>query len=655
MDIYTRLSVLIPGEAIFALLLLLFFTIHKIIKQRKQIQKLLAKFNEMKSALQQSDGTSFYSHESTPENKDVIKEYFEHALNDSLLRYKKFTASEIPHINPDYPYSGKIAALRSIYLAAEKEVYEEMGITHAAWGTFEKRLAELIKHKNTSQQEHDDTDVKSLQDEISRLKKYQAELEQYQLESQRMINSLQSMLASVKKLHTSPDSDQQEAVAPLWDTQSINQLADSAENRNKKMFDLLQELKGYPSQFTPTARKKLEGQLNILEIELMKSDQYINNLKKELKEAQSHVINYALKQYDNNTENTSNNTANPRANDQQNIINEIQLLRKNNKQQHFIISELEREIQLLKASLDSTSETEANIKREEIHNLERLVREGQACIHILESEVDNLYEQLKGKISEQNEPEVTRDSVDVNDEINMITRELEKTVAHYQQLHAINYVIIELITSNSIEDIAKQLIQFIKSFQLPVGFSIKSLLGKAEYLPVSQFNESIKKLLKDSNYTDPITHLEEGTLFVNSKLRAILLTQAAGHPILETSLVNLISATEESIKRLEYEKINRMNNSGTHEWVDLAKNLLSNLDIQYAYQLEENRKTFNHFISELRRAYHLLDLQGPGAIVLDNSITEFEERINALTHSSEVIDKDISQLLEHMKKLGTQT
>ena len=143
----------------------------------------------------------------------------------------------------------------------------------------------------------------------------------------------------------------------------------------------------------------MEDQLNILEIELIKSDQHIGNLRRELKEAKLQVTNYAIMLRDatandpiNQSGIGSNQAEKIEADETPGILNEIQRLKTHNKRQRFIINELEQEIQSLRHSLDTTSSTdERESKEKEIHRLERLVKECQACINTLESEVESLF------------------------------------------------------------------------------------------------------------------------------------------------------------------------------------------------------------------------------------------------------------------------
>ncbi|HTF94916.1 MAG TPA: hypothetical protein VL995_02190 [Cellvibrio sp.] len=670
------LPVLIMGEVILALLVLLFFILHYIRKQKKLIKKLLEKFNEIKSAYEDNNrnDANFYANNKHTDLAPSIADYLEQSLADSLARYEKYTRSVHPHFDINHPFSGRIAALRSVYLTAEKEVYEDRGITHAGWGMFEKKLADIVRwqdKKNSHKQEVRDTRMRVLQDKVAalkgyeeenkslrrkvqRLQDYQQELEQYQADSQRTIASLQSMLDNLKQLQHDHSSVQPQEHG-LWQDKAYGQLDHISSQKMPPLQSLLQELKTYPSTFSADDRRKMEDQLNMLEIELFKSDQYIGNLKKELKDAKQQATNYALMLRDTKASTTGDEVIsfdNMDLVEQKNIIAEIHLLRDNNRRQRDIIAQLEREISALRGSIDTSDTGEVTQKKEqEIVRLEKLVKECQNCIDTLENEVDHLYSQLQQR-TERMVGEAQAQPGALNDELTMITSELEKTVVHYQQLHAINRLILDLMKCDSVELLGRQLVQFIKAFHAPMGFGIYSSAGRAEYFPAALFDQSLKDLSRSTNFTDQVTHLDEGTLFTYSKIHVMLLPSPPDvHPILETSLQGLVCTADECIRRIESDK-RKPASPDNAEWTSLTKNLLSDLDIQYAYQVEENRKTFNHFINELRKAYHLLELEGPGAIVLDNAINEFEERMHLLINSSEVIDTEINKLITHMEKIN---
>ncbi len=680
-------STLLLGEITLILLITLFFSIRYNLKQKSLLKRLLEKYNEVKSEqkLTAHEKANFYDGKKA-EGQRTIVEYFELSLSDSLQRYEKNTGSSHPHLDADHSFSARVAALRCLYLMAEKEVFDERGITHAGWGLFEKKLADIVHaqgKKSTQRQVVRDNRMrlmqdrldslkgsneknKQLQEKVDRLLQSEKKLKQYQVESQQTINNLQFMLEQLKKLSAVEKSPAEPSYTiDFLDRNTMdNPIGASAEN-NSNVLAMIRELKNYKSNFSAEVKEKTDNYMNILEVELMKSDQYIGNLKKELQEAKMQVTNYAIMLRDARIDEKGTtldaedfntllyDTAAPI--EQKKALGEIKQLRENNRIQRDLIFKMEHEIQLLKNSVNPTDTDEIRQEKEkEIVRLERLVKECQGCIDTLESEVDHLYNQLQERAEVSAGEAGETDTEYPSEELTMITKELEKTIAHYQQLHAINRLILELMKCETLSSLAKHIMQFIKDFNAPIGFIMYSVLGKAEYFPSALFNESTIALVKSSDITDSSIHLDEGTLFIFSKIHLMHLNMpAGGHPILETSLQSLVNATEECIKNIEARKFNKKRTQETEVWINSTKNYLANIDIQYVSQVEENRKTFNNFISEMRRAYPLLDLHGPGAIVLDSAINEYDERMQLLLSSGDVIDHEISNLIEHMDKLKT--
>jgi len=677
---------LLLGEITLVLFIALFFSIRYNLKQKSVLKRLIEKYQEVKSEQKsaESEKAKFYA-DKKAERQQSIVEYFEFSLSDSLQRYEKNTGSHLPHLDSNHSFSARVSALRYLYLTAEKEVFDERGITHAGWGLFERKLADIVRwqeKKDTQRQEIKDNRLRLMQDrldalkdieeknsqlqeKIDRLLRSEKKLKQYQLESQQTINNLKSMLEQLKQLSSaSPSPAASIYTAEFPDRNTLDNPVGALTENNSDVIKMIRELNTYKSKFSVEIKEKMDGYMNILEVELMKSDQYIGNLKKELKEAKIQATNYAIMlrnaHIDEKVASTDTEKLNTFSYEQttpiedEKIHDEIKKLRENNRTQRDVILKMGHEIQLLKNSVNPDDTVEIREEKEkEILRLERIVKECQGCIDTLESEVDHLYNQLQERAEVPAEAVNKTDNEYANEELTMITKELEKTIAHYQQLHAINRLILELIKCETLSSIAKQITQFIKDFKAPIGFFIRSVLGKAEYFPTALFKDSTIELVKSSTVTDSLIHLDEGTLFIFSKIHLMHLNVPEGveHPILETSLQGLVNAAEECIKNIETQKSTKNFAKETDLWVETVKSSLSNIDIQYASQAEENRKTFNNFIAEMRKAYPLLDLRGQGAIALDNAINEYEERMHLLLSSSDVIDHEISNLIEHMGKL----
>lgn len=679
METNLSLSTFVLGEIILVLCIALLFSLRYNLKQKALLKRLLEKYREVKEDQKQavSDKASFYENKKT-ERQRTILEYLELSISDSIQRYEKDAASHIPRLDSNHSFTARVAALRYLYLMAEKEVFDERGVTHAGWGLFEKKLADIVRwqdKKETQRQETKSNRLRlmqerldalkgvneknsQLQEKIDRLLRSEEKLKQYHLDSQRTINGLKDMLEQLKQLSTNETSSGERLYA-------INQLdrdeRDSPTTKTNSAIEIMRELQAYKSEFPGDIKEKINSYMNVLEVELIKSDQHIGTLKKELQAAKMQITNYALMLRDaRNGEKYDSSIGSihpvmievPSPTDLRDIPAEIKQLRENNRMQRDLIVKMEYEIVLLKNSASSFDTDEIRQEKEkEILRLERMVKECQGCIDTLESEVDHLYSQLQQRqVGPSNEVNET-DSNNASDEFSLITDELEKTFANYQHLHAINRLILELIRCETFASIVEQMTQFVSDFNAPVGFLIQSDMGEAEHFPPHLFNESIIALTKSSTSTNSLIHIEEGTLFVFNKIHLLQLNTSvrSSLPILETSMQGLVIAVDECIKNLEAQKSGKNHAKETNLWVETIKNSLANIDIQYASQADENRKTFNNFISEMRRAYPLLNLQGQGAIVLDNAINEYEERMYLLLSSSDVIDREISKLIEHMK------
>lgn len=685
METGSLFSNLLLGEISLVLLVALIVSIRYNLKQRSLLKRLHEKYSEVKSAqkLAAAEKTGFYD-EKKVALQPTIGDYLEQSLADSLERYEKNTGSTHPRLDPNHSFSGRTAALRCLYLTAEKEVFEERGITHAGWGLFERKLADIIRwqdKKNTRRQEVRDNRLRlmqnrldalkgsydqhiHLQEKIDQLLKSEKHLKQLQLENQNTISNLQHKLKQLQPLPATetPSTALHEPVFGLFDMDTMDQLTDASSTKSGEVRNIIKDLQNYKSHFSAEQKEKLDHYMNIMEVELTKSDQYIGNLKKELKEAKMQATNYAIKLRDARLEDNSNahgaNILRPSIADitdpigQKNIVSELIQLRANNATQRELIAKMNEEIQLLRHSVHPTDSDDIRQKKEgEILRLERLVKESQSCIATLESEVEHLYTQLHER-SDASDTEAGANSKDSAQELPIVTQELEQTITHSRQLHAINNLILELIKCESLQSLAKLLLQFIKDLKAPIGFVIYSTLGKAEYFPAAHFNESTIALVKSPITTNSLVHIDEGTIFVLNKIHLIHLKLPSNrNPILESSLQGVVNVVEECIKNIELYKSNQKHSQETSIWLDTTKNYLSNIDIQYASQVEENRKSFNNFIAEIRRAYPLLDLHGPNAELLDNAITKYEKRMQLLLNSGDVIDNEISKLNEHMDKL----
>jgi CII-binding regulator of phage lambda lysogenization HflD len=688
MDINISLSTIILGELVFVLLLLSAFLVRYIVQQKKIIGKLIEKLNTVKNDVH----SDFYNKNNIPPTHPAITEYFEKSLGDSLQRFQKFTASTQPQLNEDHPFSGRVAALRHIYLSAEQELFAERGITHAGWGTLERRLASIIQGCGQNNTQYETTiadlqrqlrasgnELKKHQGKISHLlkrlenlRKEQHDLEQSNTKNHAVISHLQDALNKLKNVPPVKIEEKKPSFVLALNDNYIEQFGKENSEENHNLRALLHEIKNTPSALSPAQQKRIDNQINSLEIELLKSDRHINNLKQQLKEAKLQITNYALMMKDNSVtpagdidslySNLMKKMSSVDENDPDTIIAEINNLRESNKFQHNTISSLEDEICTLKDSISSEDSDDVNKEKEkEIQRLERLVKECQGCIVILEDEVDNLYARLQEQTSQLSqlptEGAIEQHSSGSGEDVGLLLQELEKVATNYQHVYAINNTFLAFLQCRSFDALVTQLLLFINAFDLPAGFYIHCTAGEAEHFPEHFFNHQHWNQLITSEAQEQLVHLDECTLFIYSNIRAMSRTNGEEHTsiILNTNFQMVIEAVNERLNELTPPSTNPHNNQDAmaldnHNQI---KDMLTNLNIRYAFQVDENRKTFDNFITELRRAYSLLELQGTGAIVLDNAVNEFEMRMSLLLEGGDAIDKEISLLVDRMTTQDT--
>lgn len=712
MESSPSLLVLLLGEVILFLLIIVFFLVLYLRKQKVLLKKLLEKSNQVKAIYEEKsrEYEGFYANHQQDNNNPSIPEYLTLGINDAKQRYEKYSQAKIPKIDTGQSFSAKVAALRFFYLTAEHEVFEDRGVTHTGWNLFEKKLADIVRwftKQTTNRQDVRNNRMRLLQERIDVLKPFEVEakklqrsldlskkrqeqLEIAQKESKVTILSLQKMLRSMKR--PSPEGGELDKEISINKMSTEEYLAHSAKKMesisavsNKQgntLKNIIFELNNHHAGMRPDVRKKIESSIKMMEIEMMKSDQYVTNLKKELKEAKFQATNYALMLRDNKsalrsdvdgegvlhlTASNSDFSLTELSSlsptdyfDHEKIMKEIKQLRGNNTAQRGIIVKLEDELSLVKDTLLDTDDEIVRLeKQKEVNRLTRLVKECEGCIEILESEVDNLYVQLQERSIA--DVEATDDSllpVDENDvvrlgfELEEMANEMEKIAFQYRQTHSVNQFIYDIIQCKSVDEAAKHIVQFIKEFNALAGFCINSTAGSADYFPAHIFNENLKSLVKSFSFQDPVFYLSEGTLFSSKKLCLMLLSDPAQtKPLSEMTLQGLVRVVDGHVHHLETDRMLTQRSKGMASWIESTKNHLADLDIQYAFQVEENKKTFNDFLAEIRQAYHLLDLKGSGLILLDNAINEYEQRMYLLLSSGDVIDREISNLITHIDQL----
>lgn len=681
------LSLLILGEVIIVLLVLLLMAGLYIRTQKKLLQKQLESLRKIKE-LQEERVREYEIADRQPASAGpTLADYFYRNLQDSQSRYEKHTQATLPKIDPSQAFSAKVAALRFIYLTAEKEVYEERGLTHAGWNLFERKLADIVRwfgKPETRRQEVRSNRTRLLRERIDALKPFEEEcktlqrrleqsrrrqkqLETFQRESRETISNLQKMIANLQA--ASREGISGSLFAPDNPEKQVDSMNQMSRRKAKMLQGLRDELNHHQSHIPQDVRQRMESSIKMMEMELIKSDQYIANLKKELNEAKGRS---ATQDYLDAAKSAAHEQA-----ERAKVMAEIHQLRENNRLQRELIVKLDSEIAALRDSLLTVEDEESRRAKEaEVVRLERLVRDCQNCIETLESQVDNLYMQLherhvdaldavegevfsdelvNGQSADEGDNTEGRagEMANASEELEAMAKEMENIIFQYRQSHALNRLVQELFTQPDLAGVANCVVQFLNEFQVAAGFCLRSGLGGLEYFPDGLFDQNQKELMCSFAINEPVFYLDDTTLFSSGRINLMLVPSGEKMPH-ESVIAGLVKIVDGFIDRMESGGVDKQREEKMDAWVESTKTQLADLDIQYAYQLEENKKAFNHFMAELRQSYHLLDLKGSGLVLLDNAINEYEQRMYLIMNSGDVIDREITRIVDNIDQWQNQ-
>lgn len=590
-SLVSLLKPLILFEIIILLLICLAIATAFIIKQRLLVRRLHNKLVEL------TDGAANLF------SIQAIDDYFNRSLTESLARYEKLAHSPTIVFDINRPYSEKVAALRYIYLNLEKEAEEIKRTRKIGWNFYEDRLELLLGLIK----QHSDSGFST---------NLHQELHEYKRESQLTITKLKEIIASLQQnLQSSIAKIPQEFYKETFESIISN-------DNLSKIRDLFEEMKLFSEKTGPHPNNQIERSINTLEYEVETSDRYIASIM-------------------NGTE------------QQQVNLDEVNKLKESNRVQRSIISTLEKEIHSLKDSIDVNSTQEVkDTKEAEISKLERIVKEYEGCVVILEGQIDDLYTRLEEKSHSLETPaETSGDLKSLNAELENVSKRMNTIANDYRQAVALNRAIYHFCHCKTVKEIANEIVKLLKEFSIPAGFYIQSNVGKADYFPSLLFNDALKKQVKNSSQKDHIGQLNGNNLFVAPRIKMLALTPEESADTINSTISGLVCIVNENIQRLENLYYQKKNAADMDGWIGVAKNKIANIDIQFSYQSEESNKIFTEFLTNLKTSYAQLELKGDGAVLLDNAINQYEARMQLLLSGTEVIDRELGKLLNHLGTL----
>jgi len=347
---------------------------------------------------------------------------------------------------------------------------------------------------------------------------------------------------------------------------------------------------------------------------------------------------------------------------------EVVKLRESVTEQRRLIFTLESQVINLKKDLESSDldESQKHIKQEEIYRLEKLLKETEGCVEVLESEVDYLQDKIKN-ISQKRE----ESSENIQEEQKLTYSELQQKIQENKEEIQIylerldrGRLIREGIT-NSIEKISREtgfyaleklaaaVLDIVKPLRISIHLVICSALGDIETENVKKSDKAKILTLKAAIKNKFLGLSDSGSGFTITFSR--LGVYAEGSPtevsslgaVYETlSFILLIANT--MIINVEERHASESRNTVLKKLIEGVKKNLNSIAIQHRYQSDEAKRIQDGFFKELNECLHTLNITENQSRFFNEMIEEAQERMKVLFASEVVVDSSFNKLIERL-------
>lgn len=532
--------------------------------------------------------------------------------------------------------------------------------------------------------------------ELNRLKR--EELEQLQEENRLTIEKLQKINETLglsgdadaeslrRQLRDIMDSDARPLVAPP--ERRLTNIEHFSADNQRLNSELARELRSYNAEFPDNRSDHMEQTLKRLEAELFRSEQHIRELKQQRSNAETELltstndadryqsspwqqtqqraesmeqIEETLRVIHTNMADSSQalNVASGSGGQSPYSLAEIQQLRHNNTRQRNLIVDLEGEMRRLRDTIPHTEDDNERAQQtEKLFKLERLVKECEHCILALESEVDLLYTQLKEREQRQTQSSGPTDEEvsleQLQSELSAMANRLEDVLLNSERDSILSQFAQASVRVQSIEELARCVINALKRGQLTAGFYLQSKLGHAEYYPAKQFSERERAMIRRTTISQNVAYLNEGIMFASDHMHLLLKDPHADELELQKTeqlLQALMDITGARVDSLEIEQAGQHQRRYLQDWSDGAHNTLVNMEIRYAYQVEETQRLVDALVEQMQKACSVLEASEATRAVIDNALSECQHRIRSLMTQDDSIDEGCTWLLSHLDEL----
>lgn len=361
-------------------------------------------------------------------------------------------------------------------------------------------------------------------------------------------------------------------------------------------------------------------------------------------------------------------------------VKDVDHLREVTQGQRRMILELESELQRLRQQVHDSDPDDSDLaeKKEALDNFEKLYRESELCVAVLESEVEQLQTRLQDmaqdlredeKYLEDNErvtavapeTESTTDAAAEDSRVEALQQELQQmtdmlnnTMAEYGDQSCVTRFATMCLQYRDLTDLVNELMAIIKQLGLIGAVQVRSELGDIESAEAGQISAHDKANMKSIQYNgrDRVTRVKGGFVVTFHNISSFVKEPPGpveGHTRFQDILTSLLSVASFAIEKIEHGTIRDRQKKNLDALIHSVDKGLANVEVQYKYQTEEAHNVVNRLLKELYSCLTTMDLTETQSSIFKEMMEDCQERMALLFASGLTVDESMQKILNKLR------
>lgn len=654
------------------------FLVRHILSMKKRVSSLSTKYKDKLSSVDdkiskiQSDSSARINEISKNDFISIVREEYK----NSKQRHFDDTGNKSVVFTESLSKTGKISYIRSVYMHAEMQAYNKRSDRDSYWNLLESALSNISSKmlrpaENDSLMKVKDNQINMLRERMNHLGEFEqkSRILQQELDQLKSASNRQSALGLKPFKPSGGASSGDDAMLGLSDR--MNSIVDKYKESQKKPIDtdvysdasdkFSKIQKDKTSHFGDIRQGVLEiSTRNVSDGNKSALEEKITRLEKFLRDSEDQVFNLTKKMMAAASENSVS------AEGIADISTSVSGLGKANDEQKNIIADLKRKIIALNKEIEEAKNSEDGESEESQATIDKLnstIKEFDACILVLESEIDLLNEKLAEAGVDAPLSNDQSDSFDSNS-IAEMQSVMEDAVSMCQINSVVNECFRACMEAADIASLSEVVSTSMGSLGVEMAAKLVGPEDSVKVIPEGSLSSAELDYLDDESLTDSsATRIGTGALLFHDA-RITLVVKSDGFSDdnvspLQQAVTDIFNFTSNVIGMLSGGPALTSMCKNSKKFLKKVKGKLSDLDIQQAYQQEETHKTYSKLCMRLKEIADSDGFPSNDSKIIYDALNENQERIALLFSSGTVVERSydgvidgIYDQLDYIKKIS---